>query len=203
MSYMQPTDQKQAKRQAKRQARNRKRKSTQKAQRKQKAVSKKGQKTDPTNGRALALAASAKGGSVSKLTFEVARTICEALVLSGRHTISAQAAGVSYDSFNLWYNNGERDDKANIHSDFYHFYHAIKKAKNDHAMRHIARIEQASQKGTWFASAWMLERVHPEDYGRKDTSKPTIENKGVIINHVTIYGNNDRLAAYIDHNGAE
>lgn len=52
---------------------------------------------------------------------------------------------------------------------FAQFSHAIEKARASAVQGYLDVIHNAAQNGTWQAAAWWLERVLPEQYGRKTT----------------------------------
>src|SRR5579871_2580612 len=108
-------------------------------------------------------------GNRTKLTPEVQETIVEAIRLGATYKLAADAANVSYDSYHLWEKLGNsyeinNDPEMKI---YYDFYLAIKKAKAEHAMENLETIRRHSQqKRNWTASAWLLERCHPEGYSK-------------------------------------
>lgn len=60
------------------------------------------------------------------------------------------------------------------------FYHRFKKAEAQFQRKHIKNIEDFGEK-TWQASAWLLERKFPDDFGNRqnvnfDDAKVTIVN---------------------------
>jgi hypothetical protein len=45
----------------------------------------------------------------------------------------------------------------------------INKSEANAVVRNLFNIQNASNNGTWQASAWLLERKYPDKYGRKET----------------------------------
>ncbi len=45
----------------------------------------------------------------------------------------------------------------------------INKSESQAIVRNLFNIQNASNNGTWQASAWLLERKYPDKYGRKET----------------------------------
>ena len=43
----------------------------------------------------------------------------------------------------------------------------LEKAESQAIQFHIAVVRQAAMSGVWTASAWFLERTHPESFGRR------------------------------------
>ncbi len=83
--------------------------------------------------------------------------------------LAAAAGGVSYNSFVRWRNDGSAPD-APPH--FRAFLGRVRQAEAEAAMRHLDLIEKAAKKLNWQAAAWMLERRHPDLFG-KDVKPPT------------------------------
>lgn len=74
-------------------------------------------------------------------------------------------------------------DKASLHraveSDEA-FSQQVKKAESKAQLRHLKTIGNASDDGVWQASAWMLERKWPEQFGRNRTEQPKQHEKQTI-----------------------
>jgi hypothetical protein len=51
---------------------------------------------------------------------------------------------------------------------------------------HLENISDAGSLGTWQASAWMLERLFPDKYGKKDTIEHKYEIKMVTFQNVVL-----------------
>ncbi len=115
----------------------------------------------------------------TKLTPETQEIIVKAVSLGATYEASANAAGISYDSFNNWMKRGEEElqrresprvkkdtNQWNNEQPFVEFFKAIKKAQGDRQARWLSQIEQAAQNGNWQAAAWKLERTEPENFGR-------------------------------------
>jgi len=91
-----------------------------------------------------------------KYTQATIDAITQALKLGATYRRACAAAGISEQTFNEW-----RRNKAS-------FSEAIEKAEYDFTQRHLEVIEKAATKdGTWQASAWMLERRYPSEYGKQ------------------------------------
>jgi len=101
------------------------------------------------------------------LTEESQEIILKALRLGATYKLAAQAAGVHYTTFNTWMKKGEVEEEG-IYSNFYK---DVKKAEQDDAEYCLQKIREASNKGTWQAAAWKLERRHWEGYGANVADK--------------------------------
>ena len=102
-------------------------------------------------------------GRPTKLTPEIQERLIEALGMALTHRLACRYAGVGLSTFYRWMQTGERDDSG-IYADFRD---AIKRAEAVNAAACMTRIVRAADEGHWQAAAWILERRHPEDYGRR------------------------------------
>lgn len=75
----------------------------------------------------------------------------------------AAFGGVSYDTLNEWMKKGERLKRGK----FFNFSESIKKAKAQAELLLVERIHDHGEK-EWQANAWILERRHPERWGRRE-----------------------------------
>ena len=119
----------------------------------------------------------------TKLTPDVEKRITDAIRVGSTYTLAAQYGGVSYDAFNDWMNRGQQARSGK----FYQFYHNVKKAEADGAMKWLAVIDKASAE-QWQAAAWKLERRYPQDYGRT-VHEHQGKDGGPIV--VVAWGDND------------
>ncbi len=81
--------------------------------------------------------------------------------------LAAAAGGVSYNTFVRWRNDGSAPDAP---PRFREFLNQVRKAEAEAAQRFIGLIEKAA-KTQWQAASWMLERRHPDLFG-KDAKPP-------------------------------
>jgi transposase len=116
-------------------------------------------------------------GRPSKLTPEVQQTIVNAIGLGASYADAAQAAGVSYDTFNEWMKNGT--------GKYLQFSEAVRKEQAAAVLRHLAVINNAAAKGDWKASERWLRMYRPQEW--QETTKLDINQTGVtkvIIEYV-------------------
>ena len=97
------------------------------------------------------------------LTPEVEGTVIFAIEKGMSYKMAAMLAGISYDSLNRWVKRGENENAPDA---FCHLYKAVERAKAVGMLRHLSVIDEAGQKGDWRASSWLLERRHPEEFGK-------------------------------------
>jgi transposase len=95
-------------------------------------------------------------GRPSKKTDGAVQRIIELLAAGNYRRVAFTAAGISQETFSRWM----REDHV--------FREAVIKAEGDADALHLANIQRAAIDGTWQASAWYLERKHPEEWGKQD-----------------------------------
>lgn len=97
------------------------------------------------------------------LSIECERALIAAIEKGMPLKESAMLAGISYDTLNRWTKRGENEDAP---EEFRHLCKALNRAKAVAMLRHVSVIDRAGERGDWRASAWILERRHPEKFGR-------------------------------------
>lgn len=91
----------------------------------------------------------------------------------------AEVAGINEATLYKWLNKGKEAKRGKYRD----FYNDFQMAKNRNKLFHLKKIHEAEQ---WTASAWYLERVYPEEFGRKDRvdlnhdGKLEVENKKTL-----------------------
>jgi hypothetical protein len=100
----------------------------------------------------------------SKLTPEIKDKIGTNITLGMPLKFAAQAAGISESTFYEWMSRGEKEKKGQ----FSEFSEYIKECQSKAVQLHLKLITKAAKDGSWQASAWILERRHPEEFGRRD-----------------------------------
>lgn len=80
---------------------------------------------------------------------------------------SCAFAGISYKALQNYLDKAKEDDAQGLKkTKAQQFVKELEKAKSDFIMRHVIKITEASEQGTWQASAWLLERRAPKDFGQ-------------------------------------
>lgn len=82
------------------------------------------------------------------------------------------AVGISNGTFYLWMDKGKKAKKGQ----YKEFYEEVEKAKGEFVARNVAIIQKAGMDGTWQASAWLLERTHPEEFAKRDIEVNMTQN---------------------------
>lgn len=100
----------------------------------------------------------------SKLTLELQKKIGDNITLGMPLKFAAEAAGISEKTFYLWMERGENETSGKYHD----FFIYCNNCKSTAVKLHLTLITKAAKDGSWQASAWILERRHPEEFGRKD-----------------------------------
>lgn len=122
----------------------------------------------------------AKRGRPSDLTPERTRTICEALEQGLSDGLAAQLAGVAPSTLAGWKKRGADPQEV----DYVEFLTAYKKAEAKFAQAHLCLIAAAAtDPKNWTASAWLLERRFPDDFGRRERVEATVDAR---VNVVTV-----------------
>jgi len=100
-------------------------------------------------------------------------------IRAGNYASTAFAwAGISETQYYTWLKRGREAIEQGKTTDHYAiFYQEVEEAKAAAEVHNVAVIQKAAEK-QWQASAWMLERRHPDRWGRND--KHRVEMKGEI-----------------------
>ncbi len=99
----------------------------------------------------------------TKLTPEVTRLFIQALEMSMTIDLASKYAGITNSTFYNWMHRGKRDGEGI----YFEFLETVNKAIARSALINMAVIQKAAKNGNWTASAWILERRFPEEYGRQ------------------------------------
>ena len=108
--------------------------------------------------------------------FDAARGVIVRTLRTGASIrLAIGLAGVSKTTYHDWMSQGEQDPG----SAFGQFADEVKRAKSHGEFRLVDIIRRAAAKGEWKASAWLLERIFYEHYGRRITQ--AIEGSDGIV----------------------
>lgn len=101
----------------------------------------------------------------SKLTPELQANICKLLETGVPICYACDAVGISQASYTSWCRAGKRCDG----EIYVAFLAAVKKAKARFIQKNLVRIRSAAREPkTWTAAAWLLERLSPAHFGKKE-----------------------------------
>ena len=115
----------------------------------------------------------------SKLTPDTKQRIGENIALGLPYALAAEAAGITYQSFNDWMNKGKTEKSGK----YYQFYKYIQQCNADAAKECLKRLDGVARAGDTRICCWILERRFPESYGRREYRKMNVvsENKNVNV----------------------
>lgn len=135
----------------------------------------------------------ARPGAPTKLTPEIIKTICNALLIGNYFETACAVAGIHKDSAYAWLKLATKNPKS-IHKQFSD---AVSVAQANAESRDLAVIEitahgtkaqydenghlvRAEVQRDWRAAAWRLERKHPKKWGRLDRHEITGKDAGPL-----------------------
>lgn len=121
------------------------------------------------------------GGRPSKLTDELCQAICKNISEGNTLTYSVQKEGLSYQSHLNWMEKGEKSKTKS--GKFFEYFEAIKKAQEEGKNSLVTGIREHGKKN-WQAMAWLLERMYPSEFGRRENVK--MEHSGTVEQKVKI-----------------
>jgi transposase-like protein len=124
-------------------------------------------------------------GRPTKLTPDLKERIVGAIRSGAYNETAAAFAGIAESTFYAWLANAQKDREANPEqgTDFTEFQEAVEKAQAEAELDKLLIIGKAARgqptaegvpgtPGSWQAAAWMLERKHPDRYGRRIVQIP-------------------------------
>ena len=117
-----------------------------------------------------------------KLTDQLCDDICNDIKAGVPINHAAVAHGITHTTFYDWYNKGK---EATRKSKFKTFYEKVEEAKSVAITLRARRIYKAGE-SNWQADAWWLERVDPDNFGRKDTHKIDMDARADVNAQVSM-----------------
>lgn len=116
-------------------------------------------------------------GRPTRLTAEVQAKVLKVLRSGATYEAAAGKAGIGTETLKEWIRRGEGKDERPSAPIYAVFASACRAAVSEAEERWVRRISAAS-KVDWRAGAFLLERRHPDRYGKADRTK--IEHSGSI-----------------------
>ena len=119
----------------------------------------------------------------SKLSPEITKRIGENIALGLPYSLAAEAAGITYQTFNEWHKKGKNSKSG----EYFEFYKYIQKCNADAAKKCLERLNEAAKAGNCQVCMWILERRFSEDFGRRTYRKMDVvsenrnENVEIIV----------------------
>jgi hypothetical protein len=123
-------------------------------------------------------------GRPSKLSPGITKQIGENIALGLPYSLAAEAAGITYQTFNEWHKKGKNSRSG----EYFKFYKFIQKCNADAAKKCLVRLNEAAKAGNCTVCMWILERRFSEDFGRRTYRKMDVvsenrnENVEIIVN---------------------
>jgi hypothetical protein len=108
-----------------------------------------------------------------KLTAELQQRIGDNIALGLTYKLAAEAAGITYKTFNEYMNRGKTEKSGK----YYQFYIHIKKCNADGARKLLESLNAAAKAGNCTVCTWILERRFPEEFGRRVYRKTNVVSK--------------------------
>ena len=123
-------------------------------------------------------------GRSSKISEKVISELSTAIRQGATYELASNYAGITYRTFRNWMKKGEElsDEHENEDSisdedkTFFQFFHALKKAEGQAAVKWLLLIEKAAQDDNWQAAAWKLERRYKQYRRETDVEKEETRN---------------------------
>ena len=116
-----------------------------------------------------------------KLTDELCKEICNDIKAGVPIKHAAISHGITERTFYNWFDRGKEAKSGK----FKKFYDEIKEAKSVAITLRARRIYKAGE-SNWQADAWWLERVDPDNFGRKDTHKIDMDARADVNAQVSM-----------------
>ena len=114
----------------------------------------------------------------SKLSPDITKRIGENIALGLTYSLAAEAAGITYQTFNEWHKKG-KNSKSGEYFDFYKF---IQKCNADAAKKCLERLNEAAKAGNCTVCMWILDRRFSEDFGRRVYRKTNVVSENLNQN---------------------
>lgn len=109
-----------------------------------------------------------------KLNDDLIDTLCTEIKRGVNYTRACQIARISPSTFYSWKKKGaaEPEDSDSIYRKFYD---EIMRAEALSVAYRVEGIRKAGEGGAWAAHAWWLERVFPQEFGRRQVIDANID----------------------------
>jgi len=113
-------------------------------------------------------------GRKTKLDEKRLKKVVEGITAGLPYDTACALAGITYQTFLNWMRAGEAAESGK----FFEFFEEVKKAEAIAESVHIANIKNAGKAGVWKYACWILERRHPDRWGRREQIKQEISGDG-------------------------
>jgi hypothetical protein len=124
-----------------------------------------------------------------KLTSELQQRIGDNIALGLTYSLAAEAAGITYKTFNLWMQRGQTEKSGK----YYLFYKYIQKCNADAAKTLLKHLNAAADAGNCQICMWILERRFSDDFGRRVYRKTNVVSENLNQNVEIIMKDGDGI----------
>ena len=114
----------------------------------------------------------------TKMTPNITKKIGDNIALGLSYSLAAEAAGITYQTFNSWMNRGKTDKSGK----YYLFYKHIQKRNADAAKVLLERLNKAADAGNSQVCMWVLKRRFSDDFGRRVYRKTNVLSENINEN---------------------
>jgi transposase len=108
-------------------------------------------------------------GAPTKCTPEIQEIMLESVSMGLPIRFACDRAGISHTAHYEWLQKAEEGLQP-----YADYAYAMKKAKADAVLVRLSRIDAAAEAGAWQADMTYLERVYPEEFGRREAHSVAI-----------------------------
>jgi hypothetical protein len=124
-----------------------------------------------------------------KLTPEIQHKIGDNISLGLTYSLAAEAAGITYKTFNEYMNRGKTEKSGK----FFEFYKFIQKRNADAAKALLERINEAAKAGDTQMCTWILSRRFPDEFGRRVYRNTNVVSANQNVNVETSITDADKI----------
>ena len=125
----------------------------------------------------------------SKPTPDIQKRIGDNIALGLTYSLAAEAAGITYKTFNEYMNMGQTEKSGK----YFQFYQYIQKCNADAAKVLLERINEAARAGDTQICTWILERRFASDFGRRVYKKTNVVSENQNVNVEIIVKDTDAI----------
>jgi hypothetical protein len=129
----------------------------------------------------------------SKLSPGITKQIGENIALGLPYSLAAEAAGITYQTFNEWHKKGKNSKSG----EYFEFCTFIQKCNADAAKKCLERLNEAAKAGNCTVCMWILERRFSEDFGRRIYRKTNVVSENLNQNVELIINDADGIRKQI------
>lgn len=112
------------------------------------------------------MAGNSNSGRKTILNDKLIEDLCKAKKMGLSNRASCDYVNISEAVLYQFMEKGERDLQNGEDTIYVKFIENFKRAVSEFKAYHMELIRKSSVKGNWQASAWLLERCYPKEYGR-------------------------------------